>query len=80
MYNSYTILLLSYCLCCFTPFVLDANARYEVGFAMVFLTAQNILVNLIIIGKTPARRAFLRLRFKYYIRNKIKRDFILKAR
>ena len=39
MYNSFTILLLSYCLCCFTPFVLDANARYEVGFAMVFLTA-----------------------------------------
>lgn len=51
MYNSFSILLLTYCLLCLTQFVPDANARYQVGFGMIGLTGQNILVNIYIVGR-----------------------------
>ena len=38
LYNSWSILNIMYCLLCLTMFVPDANARYQVGFAMIALT------------------------------------------
>ena len=51
IYNSFSILLLIYCLLCLTQFVPDANARYQVGFGMIGLTGQNILVNIFIVTR-----------------------------
>ena len=62
MYNNWTVILLSYCLLCFTPWVSDAGRRYQIGYGMIILTGQNILVNLAIMSYDPVR--MLKLRFK----------------
>lgn len=77
IYNSFTILLLSYCLLSFTPYVLDADARYQVGFGMVILTVQNIVVNMVIVGKDPVRMVYLRCR-RNYIRRRIIKNRLLR--
>ena len=46
----------------FTDFVPDPITRYNVGFAMIFLTVQNIIFNLTIIARTPIRQIILRLK------------------
>jgi hypothetical protein len=38
MFDSVTVLILSYCLFCFTDFVPDANVRYNIGFVMIMMT------------------------------------------
>ena len=74
MYNSFSILLLTYCLLCLTQFVPDANARYQVGFGMIGLTGQNILVNIYIVGRQPVRELFLRCRAKWIHRDIVKKN------
>ena len=51
VYNSFTLLCIAYCLLCFTPFAADPGARYQIGFALVFLTCQNIVVNIAIVSR-----------------------------
>ena len=65
IYNSYTIFCLTYCLLCLTQYVSDGHARYQVGYAIVILTCQNILINIFIIGKTPIRKLFLKWRQRW---------------
>lgn len=38
LYNNFSILVVSYCLLCFTEFVPDPMARYNIGYAMILLT------------------------------------------
>ena len=38
IYNNYSVLWLSYCLFCYTDYVPDPQARYTIGFLMIFLT------------------------------------------
>ena len=59
IYNSFTILCLTYCLLCYTNFVSDAHARYQMGFAMIFLTSQNILINIFLLGREPVKMLIL---------------------
>ncbi len=49
-YNSFMILLMTYCLMCFTPLALDPEARYTMGFVLVFLSAKNIAVNIYLVS------------------------------
>ena len=74
IYNSFTILCLTYCLLCFTPFVLDADARYQMGYVMIILTTQNILVNIFLIGQDPIRLLKLKIKSKWMRRNLIARQ------
>ena len=53
IYNNWTVILLAYCLLCFTPWVADAGSRYQIGFVMILLTAQNIIFNLALISIGP---------------------------
>ena len=53
LYNTYSIILLSYTLFCFTDWVDSPVRRYNIGYAMIFLTFQNIFVNLLIIVREP---------------------------
>ena len=69
LYNSASIVLLIYCLLCFTEFIEDPSMRYDMGYAMILLTAQNILVNLVLIAKQPARRLYLSLKRWFAIRS-----------
>ena len=62
LYNSFTVLLISYCLLSFTSFVQDVEARYSVGYALTALTLQNIIVNLVVIAKDPVHKAKLWLK------------------
>lgn len=38
MYDSVTVLFLSYCLFCFTEFIPDPNIRYQIGYVMIIMT------------------------------------------
>ena len=38
LYNNISLLVASYCLLCFTPFVHEAGARYSIGYALIFVT------------------------------------------
>ena len=60
VYNNFTILILSYCLLCFTEFVAKPDTRYNMGYLMILLTIQNIVVSLIIIAFSPIRMLKLR--------------------
>ena len=62
MYNNFSILVLSYCLLCFTPFVIDPDTRYDMGYIMILLTIQNILVGLVFIGIQPIKMIHLRMK------------------
>ena len=55
LYNNFSILILCYCLLMFTDFIDDAVMRYNIGYAMILLTVQNILVSLYFISLQPAR-------------------------
>ena len=60
IFNSVSILLMSYCLMAFTPLVLDPQARYTMGFVMVGLTGTNVLTNIIVISIDPMRKTCMR--------------------
>ena len=47
LYNTFSVLLLSYILFCFTDFVDNPLDRYMMGYVMVIFTFQNIIVNLV---------------------------------
>ena len=78
LYNNFSIILLVYCLLLFTDFVPDALARYKIGYVMIFLTSQNIIVNLIFIGKDPIRHLFLRYK-RHKLIKKYKKNTSLKT-
>ena len=69
IYNSFTLLLIGYCLMCFTQFVLDAGERYNVGYALVALTIKNIIVNIVIVGKEPVRMCKMRCKKRWQSRH-----------
>ena len=79
MYNCFTIMCLSYCLMCYTPYVYDAEARYQIGFFMIGLIAQNLLVNIYLVGKDPLRMMILKCRHSFRNRKQIKAKWALKA-
>ena len=79
IYNSFSLLMMTYCIMCFTPFALDAEARYTMGYVMVILTVLNIGVNIYVIGKQPARMCKLKCKNRWRRRGKITRSFSLKA-
>ena len=79
MYNCFTIMCLSYCLMCYTPYVYDAEARYQIGFFMIGLIAQNLLVNIYLVGKDPLRMMILKCRHNFRNRKQIKAKWALKA-
>ena len=62
VYNNFTILVLQYCLLCFTEFVPKAETRYNMGYLMILLTIQNIVISLVFIAVPPIR--MIRLRIK----------------
>ena len=65
MYNAFSLLCLTYCLMCFTPFAIDAEARYTMGYVMVILTVLNILINVYVVGSGPARMCKLRCKNRW---------------
>ena len=68
IFNNFIILVLSYCLFCFTDFVPDANGRYSMGYVMAALTILNIIINLFFVGQGPFRKLKLRCKQKMLIR------------
>jgi hypothetical protein len=77
LYDSLTILLLSYCLFLFTDFVPDAFIRYQVGFFMIFLTAQNILINVYLMSKEPVKLLFEKLKYWWTNRERLKKKITI---
>ena len=68
VYNNYSILWLSYCLFCYTDYVPDPQARYTIGFLMIFLTGQNLIVNLYVIAQEPLHKIKLKLKRAWILR------------
>ena len=80
IYNSIMILLMTYCLMCFTPFVLDAMARYTMGYVLVILTVKNIVVNIYFVARNPVRQSYLRCKVRWAKRHhRFSCDFNSKA-
>ena len=79
IYNSVMILCMTYCLMCFTPFALDARARYTMGYVLVLLTCKNIFVNIYFVARNPMRESYLRCKVRWAKRQKISNKFKLKA-
>lgn len=50
IYNCITLLCLSYCLLTFTPFVNNPETKYKIGFFVVFLTVQSLVINIYFVG------------------------------
>mmetsp|Transcript_5495 Transcript_5495/g.7341 ORF Transcript_5495/g.7341 Transcript_5495/m.7341 type:complete len:138 (-) Transcript_5495:1480-1893(-) len=73
IFNSIMIMLMIYCLMCFTPLVLDSEARYQMGFVMVGLVALNVLVNILVISIDPVRLSCMRCKLRWARRHAIKR-------
>ena len=78
-YNSFVILNMIYCLMCFTELALDPEARYTMGYVLVALTAQNIMVNIYVVSQDPVRRGYLRCKVRYHRRHQIKKEWKLKT-
>ena len=78
MYNTFTILTMSYCLMCFTQLALDPEARYTMGYILVGLTIKNLLVNISFVMKDPLRRFKLSCKVKWATRSQIKRKWKLR--
>lgn len=57
LYNNFSILILTYCLLTFTQFVPDPDVKYNMGYAMILLTIQNIVVGLFFVARTPLRQS-----------------------
>ena len=55
LYNNFTILALSYCLLSFTQYVPEAEMRYNMGYFLILLTIQNIVISLAIVAASPIR-------------------------
>lgn len=60
--NSCVIMILGYCLMSFTPAMLDADARYIMGYVMVVITIINLVFNIVIVSIEPFRRCYLKSR------------------
>ena len=50
IYNNYFIVVVGYCLLCFTDFVPDPQARYTIGYGLIIITLGNVIVNLLIVS------------------------------
>lgn len=53
MFDNVTILSLTYTLLCFTEFVKDPSARYEIGYAMILIVMQNVTVHITLLSIEP---------------------------
>ena len=68
MYNNYSILLITQCMLCFTDWVYDPDARTSVGWVMIILTSQNILVNLFLTSKQIVMDGYSMLKLLCHLR------------
>ena len=50
LFDDFTIVLVLDCLVCCTDLLHDGRARYAVGFLIVYLTLQNLLINLALLA------------------------------
>ena len=72
LYNNFSILLIASQLFCFTSFVPDAGARSLVGWSMIIITGQNIVVNLFVSLRGPVYNAYMWIKRAYILRKKTK--------
>ena len=72
LYNNFSILLIASQLFCFTSFVPDAGARSLVGWSMIIITGQNIIVNLFVALRGPVFNAYMWIKRAYILRKKTK--------
>lgn len=77
VFNSFTILLMIYCLMCFTPFAINPEARHLIGYVLVFLIASNIVLNIVIVSLNPVRQSCKRCKKRWAKRVQTKAKCIL---
>ena len=65
LFNSYTSLVSSYCLLCFTFFVPDAQIRNDIGYVLILLVVINTVVNLITVASEPASQIYGKIKIAY---------------
>ena len=80
IYNCVTLLFMSYCLLTFTSFVNNPDTKYQIGFFVVFLTVQSLVINIYLVSQDPGRVCKLRCKNRWTRRHSIKRKYILKAK
>lgn len=78
MFDSVTVLLLSYCLFCFTDFVPDPNMRYQIGFWMILMTCQNIFINIYLMSRDPFKQMIAKLKNWYANPKTLRKKFSIK--
>lgn len=72
VFNSIMVMLMIYCLMCYTPLVVDPEARYMMGFAMVGLVGLNVLANIVVVTIDPVKQSCKRCKVRWAKRNKSK--------
>lgn len=78
IFDSITVLALSYCLFSFSDFTPDPHLRYKIGYAMIFLTCQNMFINIFLMMKDPLIKFIAKLKYSYTIRERLKKKFTFK--
>lgn len=73
VFNTCMVMMMIYCLLCFTPMALDAQARYTMGFVMVGLVGFNILANIVVVSKDPVRHSCMRCKMRWATRHRCQR-------
>lgn len=72
IYNCVTLLCLTYCIMIFTPFGSEPGAKYTIGYFMVLIIAQNIVYNIYVVSKDPARITCFKCRTRWAKRGQLK--------
>lgn len=65
IFNSCMVMLMIYCLLCFTPLAVNPMARYIMGFVMIGLVAFNIIANIVVVSVNPVRKTYIRCKSLY---------------
>ena len=55
---------------CFTPFVLDPEAREKAGYTLVVLIGFNMIINIVIVSMDPVRKTSKRCKVRWANRHK----------
>ena len=72
LYDDMTLVLIIDCIICCTDLVSSGDSRYAVGYFIVILTIQNLVINLLILILEPIYKMKLLCKWCFFVRNKTK--------
>lgn len=65
LFNEFSTLIVNYHLMMFTDFVPDLNTREQIGQSLVYCTAGNLVINLVLVGSSSIGMMIAKFRLKF---------------